>query len=152
MAEPHIITTLRAKRDELDRIISSYEGALAAARRDFASVNETLQLFERDSTPAAYPSRLSIVRMFKRGELFDLCKISLVQAPEGLDTRELSRAVIRAKEMDENDSVLRKAIGFRIVQVMLRQSARGLVAGAGKRKGVRVWSCTNLYSPYACGQ
>jgi hypothetical protein len=29
MADAHVVTALRAKRDELDRIIVAYEGALA---------------------------------------------------------------------------------------------------------------------------
>jgi hypothetical protein len=140
MAEPQIVNTLRSKRDELERIISSYEKSAIAARRDLAHVNATLELFERNGTPNAYPSRLSIVRMFKRGEIFGLCKAALAEAPEGLDTRELARAVIRAKGMDEADGVLRKAIGYRIVQTMLRQEARGHVMGAWKRRGIRVWS------------
>src|ERR1700730_17250723 len=144
MAEPQIINLLRSKSDELDRIISSYEGALAAARRDFANVNVTLELFERNGEAAAYPSRMSIVRMFKRGELFALCKAVFIEAPEGLDTRELARAVIRAKGMNEADTVLRKAIGFRVVQVMLRQELRGTVLGAAKRKGVRVWRLSGV--------
>ncbi len=142
MAESTTVTALRSKRDELERIISSYEKAVAEATRDLAHVNATLELFERDNPPNAYPSRMSIVRMFKRGELFALCSAALAEAPEGLDTRELALAVIRAKGMDENDAVLRKAIGFRIVQAMLRQEMRGHVASHGKRKGVRgvrVW-------------
>jgi hypothetical protein len=140
MAESHIVTTLRTKRDELDRLISSYEGALAAARRDFVNVSATLELFEKEGAPAAYPSRLTIVRMFKRGEVFSLCKAALAEAPEGLDTRELARAVIRAKGMEETDNVLRKAIGYRIVQTMLRK--RNSVSSRGRRRGVRVWLLT----------
>jgi hypothetical protein len=140
MAEPHIVSTLRAKRDELDRIISSYEGVLAAARRDFVNVSATLEMFEKYGAPNAYPSRLSIVRMFKRGELFSLCNAALAEAPKGLDTRELARSVIRVKGMDEADTVLRRAIGFRIVQVMLRQEARGRVVTAERRRGLRVWT------------
>jgi hypothetical protein len=140
MAEPQIINTLRSKRDELERIISSYEAAIRAAKRDLAHINATLELLERDGALTVYPSRLSIVRMFKRGELFALCNAALAEAREGLDTRDLSRAVIIAKGLDENDSVLRKAIGFRIVQVMLRQEARGYAAAMGKRRGVTVWS------------
>jgi hypothetical protein len=71
--------------------------------------------------------------------MFALCKDALAEAPEGLDTRELALAVIRANGMDESDLVLRKAIGFRIVQAMLRQKTRGRVADAGKRHGVRLW-------------
>ncbi len=139
MAESTTATALRSKRDELERIISSYEAAIRAAKRDMAHVNATLELFER-GVQNAYPSRLAIVRMFKRGELFALCNGALAEAPEGLDTRELALAVIRAKRMDENDSVLRKAIGFRIVQAMLRQKARGHTAAAGKRRGVIIWA------------
>ena len=91
MAEPQIVNTLRSKRDELERIISSYEAATPAARRDLAHVNATLELFERNGTARAYPSRLSIARMFKRGEIFELCKIALSVSPQCLDTRELAR-------------------------------------------------------------
>jgi hypothetical protein len=144
MAEPQIVTTLRSKRDELERIISSYEAAATAARRDLTHVNATPQLFERDGAQTAYPSRMSIVRMFKRGEIFALCKAALIEAPEGLDTRELALAVILAKRMDENDTVLRKAIGFRVAQVMLRQRVRGPVTGAGKRKGLMAWRLSGI--------
>jgi hypothetical protein len=140
MAEPQIVNTLRSKRDELERVISSYEKAVTVARRDLAHINATLELFERDGALTAFPSRLSIVRMFKRGELFALCNAALAEAPEGLDTRELARAVVRAKGMDEADTVLRKAIGFRIVQAMLRQRVRGHAATVGKRRGIRIWS------------
>lgn len=140
MAEPQIVSTLRSKRDELERIINSYEMAATAARRDVAHVNATLELFERNGAPDAYPSRMSIARMFKRGEIFTLSKAALAEVPEGLDTRELALAVIRAKGMDETDAVLRKAVGFRIVQAILRQEARGHVANAGRRRGVRVWA------------
>ncbi|MDQ6867901.1 MAG: hypothetical protein M3178_05705 [Pseudomonadota bacterium] len=139
MAEPQIVNTLRSKRDELERIISSYEATATAAKRDLMHVNATMELFERDGASTAYPSRMSIAHMFKRGELFALCNAALAEATKGLDTRELAPAVIRAKGMDETDAVLRKAIGFRIIQAMLRQEARGLVTGAVKRKGVRVW-------------
>ncbi|MFZ0495099.1 MAG: hypothetical protein WBE80_16630 [Methylocella sp.] len=144
MAESSTVTALRTKRDELERIISSYEKATTAARRDLAHFSATLELLERDGTQAAYPSRMSIVRMFKRGELFALCNAALAEAIGGLDTRELALVVIRARGMDEADSVLRKAIGFRIVQAMLRQRMRGFVTGAVKRKGVRVWRLSGI--------
>jgi hypothetical protein len=107
------------------------------------ATNAAPELFERGGAPDAYPSRMSIVRIFKRRELFALCNAALAKAPDGLDTRELALAVIRAKGMDESDRVLRKAIGFRIVQAMLRQELQRRVIRAGKRKGVRVWFSAN---------
>jgi hypothetical protein len=139
MAELQIVNTLRSKRDELERIISSYETAVEAARRDLAHVNATAQLFERDGIPNAYPSRMSLIRVFRRGEIFAICKAAMAQAPAGMDTRELALAVIRSKGMDEGDAVLRKAIAYSIINVMRQQFRRGNVADAEKRKGVRVW-------------
>ena len=139
MAEPQIVNTLRSKRDELERVISAYEAAIIAARRDLAHINATLELFEKRRRANRLSVTISIVRMFKRGELFALCRTSLAKVQEGLDTRELALAVIRAKRMDETDPVLRKAIGFRVVQAMLRQKARGTVVATGKRKGTMVW-------------
>ncbi|PNE13010.1 MAG: hypothetical protein CR217_00600 [Beijerinckiaceae bacterium] len=146
MAESSTVTALRSKRDELERIISSYETAITVAKRDLAHVNATLELFERHGAAAVYPSRLSIVRMFKRGEIFELCKTALSVSPQCLDTRELALYVIRAKGMDENDTILRKAIGFRIVQIMLRQRARGRIATAGRRRGVKIWALAEIES------
>lgn len=144
MPEPQVVHTLRTKRDELERIIGSYEKAIEAARRDLAHVNATLQLFERGAEPRAYPSRMSIIRVFKRGEIFAICKAALVEAPEGLDTRELALAVLRAKGMDEGDAVLRKALAWSIINIMRMQHRRGKIAEAGKRRGVRVWVQKNV--------
>lgn len=74
MAESTTVTALRAKRDELERIIVSYEKAIEAARRDLAHVNATLQLFEREGVANGYPSRTSIIRVFRRGEIFAICE------------------------------------------------------------------------------
>jgi hypothetical protein len=115
MAEPQIVNTLRSKRDELERIIGSYERAIEAARRDLAHVNATLQLFERDGVASSYPSKMSIIRVFRRGEIFAICKGALAQAPAGLDTRELALVVLCAKGMDEGDAVLRKAVAYSLL-------------------------------------
>ncbi len=144
MAEPQIVTTLRSKRDELERIISSYEKAIEAARHDLAHVNATLQLFERDGVTSAYPSRMSIIRVFRRGEIFSICKEALAQAPAGMDTRELALAGLRAKGMDEGDAVLRKAVAYSIINVMGQQFRRGNITDAGKRNGVRVWRLNGI--------
>jgi hypothetical protein len=140
MAELQIVNTLRSKRDELERIIGSYEKAIEAARRDLAHVNATLQLFQRDGVANAYPSKMSIIRVFRRGEIFALSRAALAQAPTGMDTRELALAVLRAKGMDAQDAVLRKAVAYSIINVMRQQFRRGNVADVGKRCGVRVWS------------
>jgi hypothetical protein len=141
MAESQIVTTLRRKRDEMEAAIRAYEKKTEALRRDLAHVNATLRLFELNGEHEVFPVHMDLTRLFKRGEVHRICQEALAGAPEGLDTRELALAVIRAKSMDEGDAVLRKAINYRIVQAMRMQELRGKVSGIGKRKGVRLWKC-----------
>lgn len=139
MTDPQIVTTLRRKRDEMEAAIRAYEKKTEALRRDLAHVNATLRMFELNGEHEVFPVHMDLTRLFKRGEVFRICREALESAPEGLDTRELALAVIRAKGMDEGDAVLRKAINYRIVQAMRMQELRGRVFGNGKRKGVRIW-------------
>ncbi|MGE0234536.1 MAG: hypothetical protein AB7P43_03965 [Methylocystis sp.] len=131
---------MRAKRDQMEAAIRAYEKKTEALRRDLAHVNATLRLFELNGAHEVFPVHMDLTRLFKRGEVWHICQEALAGAPEGLDTRELALAVIRAKGMDEGDAVLRKAINYRIVQAMRMQEMRGRVVGLGKRKSVRVWS------------
>ena len=85
---------------------------------------------------------MDISRLWKRGEMFGVCKAAL--AKEGpLDTRELAVRVIAEKGLDGIDSVLRQSVAYRIVQMMTMNWKRGLVGSSGKRKSVRVW-CLSL--------
>lgn len=140
MADPQIVTTFRRRRDEMEAAIRAYEKKTEALRRDLAHVNATLRMFELNGEHEVFPVHMDLTRIFKRFEIGRLCHEALAAAPEGLDTRELALAVIRAKGMDEGDAVLRKAINYRIVQAMRMQEKRRMVCGAGKRKGVRVWT------------
>ncbi len=139
MKEPQIVHTLRAKRDEIERTIDAYEKRIAATRRDLAHVNATLQLFQRNGEPQEFPLPMSITRLFKRGEVFAYCKAALGDAPDGLDTRELALAAIRAKGLDETDPVLRNAVAFNIISTLSMRAKRGQVVKGPKRKGVIVW-------------
>jgi len=139
MADPHVLSTLRDKRNVIERTIAAYQAKIEDARIDLMHVNAVLHLFEYAPETISFPLHLGIGRLFNRGELFALCLAALRESPEGLDTRELSLAVIRAKRLDEADRVLRSTLALSIVNVMRRQWKRGSVSVAGMRKGVRVW-------------
>jgi hypothetical protein len=100
-------------------------------------VNATLQLFEREGVPGIYPSKISIIRVFRRGEIFAICKVKFAQAPTGMDMRELAMVVLRVK--DDGDAVLRKAVAFSIVNVMRVRLRRDKTMDAGRRRGARMW-------------
>ncbi len=139
MADPHILTTLRAKRDQMEAAIRAYEKKTEALRRDLAHVNATLRLFELNGEHEVFPVHMDLTRLFKRGEVHRICQEALAEASDGLDTRELALFVLRRKGWDDEDAVLRKAIAYRIVQSMRMQEKRRRVSAYGKRKGVRVW-------------
>ena len=71
--------------------------------------------------------------------MFRLCKAALEEAGKPLTTREIALAVIRAKGWDEADTMLRKAVAYRLIQSLTRALAQGRIGEAGKRNGVRVW-------------
>lgn len=139
MTDPQIVTTLRSKRDHIESYIRALEKKIEEARHDLAHVNATLRLFELDGGQGDVPVYMGTRRIFKYGEIFEICSMALVDAPSGLDTRELALTVIKAKGLDESDPVLRKTVAHSIVDVLLQRMRRGKIASSGKRKGVRVW-------------
>lgn len=144
MALPQIVTTLTVKRNEIEAHIRELRRQLATAERDLSSVNAVLALY--DLSPSAqtrFPAYANLNRLFAYGEMFKLCKAALAEARKPLDTREITRAIIRAKGWDEDDVMLRKAIAYRIIQNLSRAAMQGRIGDAGKRKGVRMWMLTN---------
>lgn len=138
MADPQILTTLRRKRDNIERGIAAYEKKIKQARRDLANVNATLHLFRIEDRNPQAPVYVDTARLFPRGDLVNICKAALEK--EGpLDTRELALRVVQARALDEGDTVLRQAITFRIVQALRLQVKRGKLERLGKRRGVIVW-------------
>jgi hypothetical protein len=138
MAEPHILSTLRRKRDDIQAVIESYEAKIEAAKHDLAAVNATLRLFELSGETLQFPAYVDLGRLWKRGEIVAVCREAL--AAEGpLDTRELAVRVLRAKGLDEHDKVMRQTVAFRVVQALSIAAKRGVIGSAGKRKGIRVW-------------
>lgn len=138
MPDPQVLTTLRRKRDEIERMIVTYEKRLSEARRDLAHVSATIQLFEAATSPSDVKVYQDVHRLFQRGEIVALCKEALSKNGP-MDTRQLSHYVMKAKGFKE-DNELRKAIAYRIVNAMRMQANRGLVQRLGKKKGAVVWA------------
>ena len=79
MTEIRTVTTLVAKRDEIERSIANYEARLEQARADLSRVNVVISIFEaagdRDTTTAY----ADILRLFQRVELTAICKAALAE-------------------------------------------------------------------------
>ena len=67
---------------------------------------------------------------------------ALRSAPDGLDTRELAKAVMRAKGLDVDERVFRNSLTQSVVTLFGRLERKGVVRCVGKRKGVKVWAST----------
>src|SRR5579863_9038944 len=109
MAEIRTVTTLTAKRDEIEAAISNYEARLAQARADLAHVNAVISIFEASGDRDATKAYTDIHRLFQRGELTAICKAALAsQGP--MNTRALVAHIIAAKGLDTDDKVLAKSV------------------------------------------
>ena len=139
MSDPQIIVTLQDKQREIQASIVSYERALDIARRDLANVNAVLAMYGRESDPEGWQAHMSVAKVFRRGEIFAICKQALEANPDGLDTRQLAQIALREKGMDADDVILRRTLAYNIVQIMGSRLKRGSIGSPGKSGGVRVW-------------
>jgi hypothetical protein len=144
MALPQTVTTLTAKRDEIEAQIAELRRQLAAAERDLSSVTALLALNEVSPTSLTqFPAYAHLNRLFAYGEMFPVCKAALEEAGKPLKMRKIALAVIRAKGGDEADMMLRKALAYRLIQSLTGALAKGRIADAEWQKNVRVWALSS---------
>jgi hypothetical protein len=140
MADPHIFSTLNAKRRQIETHIKGLEKHLAQAKHDLAHVNATIRLFEVDGKQLQFPAYVSFRTLFKRGEVFDLCKQAIAASPDGTTTsRDIAAYIIAQKGWDASDRALAVSVGHTVITVMGERFRRGLVEKVGKRAGAVVW-------------
>ncbi len=83
---------------------------------------------------------MSLNRLFKRGELFAVCKKAIADAGKPQDTRELARACAVAKGLDPADRIVAKALALMLVTILSKRAMAGQIGRLPKRKGVVVWN------------
>ncbi len=138
MAEPHVISALRTKSDELQRAIRSYESRLKKAKFDLASINAALRVFGEEAEEPLF-NRQSL---FPVRELPRLIFDALRRRKDGLDTGEIAEAVMLASGMDAGDNALRKRVFHSVSNTLLYQAKRQKVVAGELRGRVRVWRLT----------
>jgi hypothetical protein len=138
MADSRTAETLRRKRDDITRTIAEYEKRLNQAKADLAHINAAIRIFQHGDAEGKFVAPyVDIYRMFKRGEMVDICRQSLADGP--LNTRQLSQAVLKAKGLDTGDKVLAKAISYRLIHALRIQARTGKLVAMGREKAARVW-------------
>src|SRR5947207_12306247 len=138
MAEIRTLTTLTRKRDEISRAIVGYEKRLAQARADLAHINATITIFNGGGLPGDHRVYVDLLRVFRYGEIAGLCVKELASGER--TTRQLAKALAKAKGFDHCDRLLLKTICLSVVHSMRSMEQRRKVKCAGKRAGICVWT------------
>jgi hypothetical protein len=137
MTKLQVINTLNSKRKQIVAYVAKLEKDLEQARRDLSAVTEAMRVFSPDGEcTKAY---MDFAGLFGRRELPELCRQALAASGGPLDTSEIATYVMLAKGMDATDRHLRKAVTYKIVQVMRRWEVERKIERLGKRGTVVVW-------------
>src|SRR5690606_30507036 len=131
MADPQILTTLKSKREQIEKHLKTLERHVAQARHDLAHVNATIRLFEVDGKRLQFPAYVSFRSIFKKGEIFGLCKEALAASEDSTgDTRQIAAYIIAKKGWDASDRVLAVSVSHSVVTTLGERFRRGLIQKA----------------------
>lgn len=123
MADPNMNKRLADKRKEIQAYIANPECDLETARRDLSAIMATEHIFKsRGPNVTAY---MELSFLFPRHELPKLTQAALEAAPDGLTAPAIASQIIAAKGLNETDNYLRRAIGYKLVQVLRRWEKMG---------------------------
>ena len=138
MAEMHVVTTLNAKRKEIESYIADLERDMDQARADLAAVMASLRLFGVEG-PRVKPY-MHIAKILPRRTFYRLIREGLERSPSGIRTTDVAAYVLSASGIGIGDRYLVKAIAQRVVQVLRRWERERKVRRAGKDKTAVVWA------------
>jgi hypothetical protein len=140
MAEPHLVSALKAKRAELAGEISAAEKHIAQQRADLVHLDATLRLFDSRAEPATIAPKRPYRRRewFKNGELPRLVLSTLRSGPEPMSASELAVTVMAGKGLDARDAATLEAISGS-VRGYLRRHRDTVVERVGRRERHAIW-------------
>ena len=132
-----VIHTLDSKRLEIEAHIGSLEQDLEQARRDLSAILAAIKVFSADGPKVT--AYMQLAKVFPRHELPKLAQQALAASPAGISTVGIAAHIIASKGLDTGDRHLRKAVAYKVVQVMRRWERQRKVGRAGKDGSAVVW-------------
>ena len=137
MPDSHIVKNLADKRKQIIAYIGSLEADLEQARNDLSAIVATERVFQaRGPDVTAY---MHLAHVFPRHELPKLATAALEATPDGMSTVQVAAHVIAAKGLDTNDKRLRKAVTYKLVQLLRQWEKKRKVERVGKAGTAIVW-------------
>jgi hypothetical protein len=132
MAEPHVVSGLKAKEEEIKKRIISLKREIKARQDDLDAIRKSLRIFGENW-------RAGGSRLFRRGEMTKIVFDALRTNPEGLDVDQLAAIVIETEGFDPQDQETVSTIRQRCTMAMYRFLDRGQIARERRPNGKRIW-------------
>jgi hypothetical protein len=131
MAEPHVISALKAKEEEIKRRITSLKREIKESQEDLETVRKSLCIFE----PTKRSGRK---HLFRRGDIPRIVFDALRANPEGLDADQLAEIIAEKEGLDATNPEIATTIRQRCFGAMYRYSDKGKIVKT-RRASVSVW-------------
>lgn len=142
MAEPHVVTALRAKRAEISGHIADLERKLARHRAGLANIDSTIRLFAPGLDPDSIPPKRTYrrTRYFAKGELTRRVLSALRQAAgQPMTAATIVRGTMTDKGFPADEGALSAAVTEMVLTVLRRLCKRGTVTKSGASRNAQ-WS------------
>lgn len=119
MADPFVVSALKAKRAELVGKIESHQAEIKQMVVELGHVEATLRLFDPEiNFHELRPRKPKVAVRATKGEMSKIILVALKESPNPLSTRELADLVMVKRELDQNDKPLSKMIAKRVGAIL----------------------------------
>ncbi len=140
MAEPHVVSALRAKRAEISGHVHDLERKLARHRASLAAIDATIRLYAPELDPDSIQPKRTYrrTRYFAKGELSRRV-VSVLRQADGkpMTTAAITSAIVADKGFPVGEGALSEAITDMVLTVLRRLCKRETVAKSGTTRNAQ---------------
>jgi hypothetical protein len=140
MAEPHVVTALRAKRAEISGHVHALERRLARHRASLANIDATIRLYAPELDPDSIPPKRTYrrTRYFAKGELSRRV-VSVLRQANGkpMTTAAITAAIVVDKGFPVGEGALSEAVTDMALTVLRRLCKQEAVIKAGTSRNAQ---------------
>ena len=140
MAEPHVVSALRAKRAEISGHVHDLERKLARHRASLAAIDATIRLYAPELDPDSIPPKRTYrrTRYFAKGELSRRVVSVLRQAAgQPMTTAAITTAIVADKGFPVGEGALSQAVTDMVLTVLRRLCKQETVAKSGTSRNAQ---------------
>ena len=139
MAEPHVLTALRAKRGELAGMIDALQDQLCERMIEIDHVDCTLRIFDPDIDLDEIKPKPLLPRHHAFKGQVTRAILAMLRTDGPLDGKEIARRLMVERELNMSDKALCNTMGKRIGAALRSSRDRGLVTSRAQKAGFLLW-------------